>query len=450
MELNDLETKFFTHVLKMELDKPAYATLKLDGKGELYAMTVIPKLEEYFEIHFYHDSSPTEKSYLMSRVIKGLPNPIFERAKVERTPATIQISTPEGNLEHDVRILGVLSDREGILLLKDNITIVRNSLLKYAELHLTNFKNFIGNSVVLCGDEWRITLVKLRGGASDVGHRARIERSNGGEFKVEELEEVLDVLRFFLTFVACKYQFPTTVIGYDSHHQVVCGKIGGFTFTKPLANWFDRIGTNPEGVHLESIFPAFWSKWQTSPEEIAIIIDYYVSSATMERCGLLRDAVAKSYEALEFLAGLALSNPDPDDYPRNIAKALKEYDIPNHKLRNSRNPQTVQMMQDLGISGSGFQLINCVRNYITHPMEKGDPQTTKALYREYFDTEFTPYLFVYDLSQFYLEYLFLKSICEYTPPLYRYLIEYEERRYAFPKVKRSKRGEQEIIEISIG
>lgn len=175
MELNDLETKFFTHVLKMELDKPAYATLKLDGKGELYAMTVIPKLEEYFEIHFYHDSSPTEKSYLMSRVIKGLPNPIFERAKVERTPATIQISTPEGNLEHDVRILGVLSDREGILLLKDNITIVRNSLLKYAELHLTNFKNFIGNSVVLCGDEWRITLVKLRGGASDVGHRARIE-----------------------------------------------------------------------------------------------------------------------------------------------------------------------------------------------------------------------------------------------------------------------------------
>jgi len=450
MELNDLETKFFTHVLKMELDKPAYATLKLDGRGELYAMTVIPKLERYFEIHFYHDSSPIEESYLISRIIKGFPNPVLERAKVERTHATIQISTPEGDLEHDVRILGVLSEREGILLLKDKITIVRNSVLKYAELHLTNFKNFIGNRVVLCGDEWRIALVKHRGAGSYVGHRVRIERKNGGEFKVEELEKVLDVLRFFLTFVAGNYQFPTAVIGYDSHDQVVCGQIGGFTFTKPPANWFNRIGTNPEGVHLERIFPAFWSKWQTSPEEIAIIIDYYVSSATMERCGLLKDAVAKSYEALEFLAGLVLSSPDPDDYARNIAKALKEYEIPNHKLRNSRNPQTVQMMKDLGISGSGFQLINCVRNYITHPMEKRDPQTTKTLYREYFDTEFAPYLFVYDLSQFYLEYLFLKAICEYTPPLHRHLIEYEERRYAFPKVKRSKRGEQETIEISIG
>ncbi len=167
----------------------------------------------------------------------------------------------------------------------------------------------------------------------------------------------------------------------------------------------------------------------------------------MERCGLIKDAVAKSYEALEFLSGLILSDPDPKDYAQNIAKALKDYDIPNRKLQISSNPETTKIMRDLGISGSGFQLINSVRNYVTHPMEKKNPKATKALYRDYLDTEFAPYLFVHDLSQFYLEYLFLKAFCDYTPPRHRYLIEYDERRYLFPKVKRSKRGEKDVIEI---
>lgn len=447
MKLNDLEKKFFTHVLKMELDKPLHATLELEGRNELYAMTVTPQLESYLEIQFNLTTQSTEEYHPFSDLLSASPSPVFQQASVERTPATLRICRPEGDYEIDVRILAAVSAREGILLLNSRTVIVQKSRLKYADLHLRNFKDFIGKSLVLFGEEWKITLVQLGVFGDRSGHTARIERKDGEEFEVDELEKVLNILQYFLTFVACNYQFPTAVIGYNSFEQVVCGRIGRFDSRNPLANWFNRIGTNPESVHLRNIFPAFWSKWQESPEEVAIIIDYYVSSATMERCGLLKDAVAKSYEALEFLAGQVLNNPNPKDYPQNIAKALKENSVPHRKLRESNNPQTLKMMRDLGISGSGFQLIYNVRNYITHPMEKGDPQTTKYLYREYFDTEYTPYLYVYDLSQFYLEYLFLKAFCGFAPPLYRSLIEKEELRFAYPRIQRYKQGDKEFTKI---
>ena len=381
-------------------------------------------------VHFNHASSSAGDSLLMNRVIEGLPNSILEKAKVERTPATLQIHATGKEIELDVRIQAVSLNHKGKLLLNVETTRVLNSSLKYSELHLRNFKAFQGNEIVLCSSRWRIALFQHGefGGLS--GHRAVITKTNGEEYEVKELEEVLTILKLFLTFLACDYQVPTVVIGYDSLNRIVCGQIGKFRVKAPPANWFDRTGKiSSNWGHL---FPAFWSQWKKHPHEIAIMIDYYVSSATMARCGLVKDAVAKSYEALEFLAGLVLNHPDPDDYAKNIAKALEKYDIPHRKLRKSKNPQTKQIMQDLGISGSGYQLINSVRNYITHPMEKGDPQTAKKMYRNYFDSDYARYYYVFDLSQFYFEYLFLKAYCDYTPPLeslHRLLAEISERLY---------------------
>ena len=53
-------------------------------------------------------------------------------------------------------------------------------------------------------------------------------------------------------------------------------------------------------------------------------------------------------------------------------------------------------------------MLNEVRNYVAHPYEREKSATIKDRFLKYLDPDMLQYIYLQDLSQFYLEYLFLK------------------------------------------
>lgn len=71
----------------------------------------------------------------------------------------------------------------------------------------------------------------------------------------------------------------------------------------------------------------------------------------------------------------------------------------------------------------GNRLLSRIRNYVTHPLNvKMKDEEERKLYRQHLDNDPGQYFYLQDLSQFYLEYMFLE-FCGYTPQDYRGLME---------------------------
>ena len=81
-----------------------------------------------------------------------------------------------------------------------------------------------------------------------------------------------------------------------------------------------------------------------------------------------------------------------------------------------------QLRKDLNCSDDlGTSLIVAVRNYVAHPLEKGPPEV-KARFLQYLDSDPMQYVYLHDLSQFYLEYMLLRS-CGFNMGRHRQLLE---------------------------
>ena len=253
-----------------------------------------------------------------------------------------------------------------------------------------------------CDDGWKITVVKdetpTRGSVSYIG---LIEKSDGTDYGADEVGDLLRALSYFFAFAACTYCHATVVIGYDSRRRPVWGKIGRFAMDwLPPTNWFNNIECRM-GAVLEQLFPKFWLKWREHKHEIVAIIECYVHSYAMRKAGIANDAVAKSYTGLNLLSSLqqgrAVSGSD------NIKKTLSGYNIPN------LSTAVVSRISNRlgGRKRQGPDLLDRVRGYIAHPLGKGTPVKVKQEPLKYLDSEPMEYMYLHDLSQFYLEYMFL-------------------------------------------
>ena len=67
-------------------------------------------------------------------------------------------------------------------------------------------------------------------------------------------------------------------------------------------------------------------------------------------------------------------------------------------------------------------MIYSVRNCVVHPL---DPNTEaiKHLHLEHLDDSYSPYFYLHDLCQFYLECLLLIGLCDWRPQYFRILAE---------------------------
>ena len=480
MNLNELETQFFDLVLRAELDVPVRATLEL--KEDTLDIIVVPVItdEGYFKLKYFNALAwepPTQigkggasfKRWGFDELFGK--HPLLQQAWQRDDPVTLRLhasqSPNQGSSSPslDARVLFAGIHHRGDLALNQNQVEIRDSRLRKAKFCILDFPDFVtpqkewnsisgvydpqidqilksvssklgGDAAIVVrparrdvlldsGHEWKIRLTKDEEQTRDlIGHTGVIERNDGSEFDASELSDVLDGIKCFCAFTAGASRHPTVVIGYDSTGNPIWGQIGLFDADQQhTTNWFNNSCTIPSGVTLECLFTGYWRKWSEMRDEITAVIECYAHSNTLVRAGAAKDAVAKSCAGLEILASLILGETIVGNPSEPIDNVLSNNEIPNRFLGESETPVLAKLTDDLQVRpAKGSDLLNKVRNYIVHPLDRNTKAEIKKLHLECLEVDPLRYVYLHDLSQFYLEYLFLKH-CAYRPSEYRPLLE---------------------------
>ncbi len=478
MELNALESSFFNWILNAELDVPIPATLEVGDRT--FDCIIVPEIDQEgdFKFKYYNasetapDTAPTTsasgtKSWPILQAL-GL-DPLLERAWLSGDPVTVNMRPmplpiePRPARKIDASVRYAEFGNTGALGLDKNQVLVQDTPLRKSEFSLVGFPDFRlthwhgrsisgiasqtldhlqsisedigeGFNVVIQSslpvvdldskDGWNIRLSRdEKPTRTLVGHTGLITRTDDKNFEADELDEVLEALKYFLAFSAGAYFLPTVVIGVDSRNRPTLGKIGRFHVERPLtANWFRARGI-PDGVLLEDLFPGFWRRWKMNKDEIIAILECYVHSNVMRQAGVPNDAVAKSYSGLEVLSGLILGKTIGRDSHKKINQVLSRKQIPHVKLDSSETPVMAKLCSDLDVGDLiGSHLLGNVRNYVSHPLDPKTPAEVKERHRKYLDSDRSRYAYLHDLSQFYLEYLLL-DYCGIQTSEHRRLLE---------------------------
>ena len=467
MELNGLERRLFDEVLNAELDVPVNATLQY--KGNDFDIIIVPEIdfEGWFTLKYfnappydpepqYDESGAAYKTWSSDEAF-GV-HPLLKQAwtsgdlvRVQLSPSTVPLQhRVNANLDANVQYAGI--KHRGALTLHENRVQLESTALKKAEFCVVGFPDFatpekqwasvegIGESeqavlqsvaskleddaklitrparhyiVLETGDGWKIRLTKDESQTrASVSHTGLIEKDDDSEFEANELDGVLEGLHYFFAFTIGMYCLPTAVIGYDTNNKPVWGQIGKFEGRQwHPTNWFNNRAIPKVGRILEELFPEFWRKWTDKQAEITAVIEGYVDSNAMGKAGLPHRAMATSYASLEVLAGLMLNETISGNSDKEISETLSKpcYKIPNTDIEEAQNPVTTRFRKELDVSEKqGPYLLNTVRNYIIHPLDRKRQARIKEPLSKYLDADKIQYVYLHDLSQFYLEYMFLK------------------------------------------
>ena len=471
MKFNALEGRFFDRILNAELDVPVPATLRF-GNHEFEVIIVPEiNPDGYFILKYFNTpaykpepqaSEGSAPAVTLSHDEACGQHPAFRQAWLQEEPVTVNLR-PTISLRDrtffqrnvipklDGRVQFADTGHRGRLRLENNQVAMRKSKLKRAEFCIVGFPDFVtpgrlletsevdewfkslermgsklnegasisverNSRVVLdTRDGWRITLTKDKELTRDqISHNGVIERIDGNSYEPSELSEVLDGLKAFFGFTAGRWCHPTVVIGFEGDTQPVWGRIGRFDVVRqPLPTWFRYAFSETNGSVLEVLFPMFWCHWRQNKDEIAAIVECYVHSNTMQRAGLSEDAVVKSYAGLEMLASLISGQPVRRDSHKEIDKVLNKQ-MPHRSLDASKTPNLDRLYRNLKTKKDskgnclGANLLNEVRNYVAHPIGKDTPASIKEKFLKHVDVDYMHYMFLHDLCQYYLEYLFLE------------------------------------------
>ncbi len=468
MKLNKLESRFFDQILNAELGIPVHA--QLEHGDDTFEVILVPELNEdgQFVLKYYNapqyepeprtnEAGVNTKSFTDDEAFGR--HPSLKQAWLDSSQIAVRMRSsqlpfkPGLSQKLKATVLYAGLHHRGSLGLEANQVTLQESSLQRAELSLVGFPDFespsrpfisaidlsqqereclqslatrLGDNASISirpasrhitldsKDGWTVKLTRDDQRTRDmVGHTGLIERTNGQVFESEELSNVLDVLRYFFVFVAGGYCHPTVVVGYDPSSRPVWGEIGQFSNVRhSFLNWFNNSNTVCEGTALEDLFPMFWTKWMNHKDEMVAVLECYAHSNAMRRAGVPKDAVAKSYAGLEILASLVRQNTIPYHPSKEVHRVLSCFKVPNLCLNQGKTPVMARLFEDLldEPAFSGAYLLGKVRNYVVHPLELGAQAEVKQKYLKYLDVDSGNYFYLHDLSQFYLEYVFLKFL----------------------------------------
>ena len=481
MKFHTLERTFFEKVLNVTLDIPVNATLHL--ADELLEITVIPRIaDNHFVLDYYNapEFKPESKPNEDGRPIENYSgdeafgvHPLLKEAWKNRTLLTVELHRTSIPIEMffyrasprlEARVLYADYRHSGRLVLNDNRITVQERKFKKVDFCLLDFPDFSVPGHLLgplfakgeyddfrnelqsaarrveniaeitvkspprmtlqTDDGWNITIKREEEQIRDfVSHTGSIEKINSEEYGIDDLNDLLECLKYFFAFVTGVYRHPSSVIGYDSQDVPFWGQIGHFDIRHSQSyNWFNNRSSGVFSTYLEYLFPLYCGKWKANREAVISIIACYAHSNAMMQSGLPDDSLAKSYAGLDVLAGVILNESEPKgkNSEGKIAQALSRTEIPYVRLEESKTPRAVKLCQNLKFrSKKGIPLLSRIRNYVTHPLNvKMKDEEQRKLYLQHLDNDPGQYPHLQDLSQFYLEYMFLE-FCGYTPQDYR-------------------------------
>ena len=441
-EFHKLEQKFLRR-FGFELDEPVHATLNV--RGQSLKAIVIPIIDKRgnFILSYYEAeddySQPSDQPRV--REISALSRSVLDFARAADDEVSVELCAQNSwgfpvqeCSKVNARVIHSEPSHKGRLRLHNGQIAVgaeENSSVVRAEFSLVNLPAIgfpYDGRVELVATGWRVLLSldpeMTRGQSSYTGI---VEKCDKSPFEMEELDDLLELLTWFLSYVAAGECFPTSVVGYDSDSREVFVRLLRLKLRKPYRpNWFDNNSWVKNGVILEYLFPRFCSMWKIHKEEIAEIIRAYLEAREVERHISGRLAVRVSYTGLEVLAKLIGKSTFLKEKVR-VDDVLKFYEIPHMILCKTAGPRLHSLCTKLSIKdSSGPELLRKVRNASTHILEFG--KSTKDPGGTIMDKDDYNYSVLVDLSQFYLEYLLLGWLtCKrwiHDEKRYRSLIEY--------------------------
>lgn len=204
-----------------------------------------------------------------------------------------------------------------------------NQSLSYVIFHLVNFRNFHGQPIhsekeqgkIYCGravlqaDNWLITLdaqdktkqnerdLDLLSGYS-ITHIGKIERSDGKNFTVSEVKNILDCLHFFFSFARGRWSSPILPIGYDVNDNKVWMHWEATIIDswQTQTSWF-----NLTDKSLSELFPGFFKRWSNNDlnEPIKIAIQWYVECR--KGSGGIAGSIALAQIAMELFSSIVIT-----------------------------------------------------------------------------------------------------------------------------------------------
>lgn len=317
---------------------------------------------------------------------------------------------------------------------KEPISLIASGEVKLKEVifHLLNFHNFFADSifvkagpnqgtrldkVTLRANDWLITLASQFStkdtvdslasiGGYAITHAGSIKRTSGREFTIDEADNVLEALYYFLSFARGFLAAPILPVGFNKDKEQVW-KRWGVRLSYPwlvAKSWFD----SQHGHHLAEAFPGFWERWQdTTLWQGAVkraIYWYLISNA---RAANIDGSIIFTQAALEYLAWIYLVEDKGSLSSQGFDK-LRASDRLRLLLFALGIPHTIpNSLTELGRLATdnnwmdGAQALTELRNNIIHPKNRIGSLPLEAMYEGW------------NLSQQYIELALLK-LCGYN------------------------------------
>ncbi len=229
-----------------------------------------------------------------------------------------------------------------------------------------------------------------RTGGYGITHIGKIKRMDEGLISFDEVDNILNILHYFLSFTAGRWCPPVLITGIDDKDNVIWE-----VFETPLVtkwvyspNWFDIYN----GSSIHDIFPGFVDMWKDDvwKETLEHSLYWYLLSNTLTS----KDAgIILSFTALDRLKSTYLRKNNKHLLKNKyggkfkIDSLLKEFKI------DPTIPSKLSNIKKLGDNGP--KLITEVRNSYVHPTERIPSNL---------DISFE----AWQLTQWYLDLIFLK------------------------------------------
>ena len=193
----------------------------------------------------------------------------------------------------------------------DYVIVNKQKKMKYLVFHLFNFKDAIGtrrsskkkgtktlslNHFELLNDEWRVEIcstvdtqdqfqkLKKEGGYR-LTHVGCLNNKDGTKFSVNAANDILFMLRFFLSFAKGRWCEPICAMGFDDKDNPIWESWA--SPKEPWANpssWFDP----NHNSQLESLFPGFSNRWKNKnwQETLRETIYWYMNANNNQSIGI--------------------------------------------------------------------------------------------------------------------------------------------------------------------
>jgi hypothetical protein len=297
--------------------------------------------------------------------------------------------------------------------------------------HLFNFVDFIGTRrsieqdkllshaiehIDLFCDQWNVEIkslistrenikkLKEAGGGYCLTHVVSLKKINGAVFTGNNAEEILNALRFFLTFAKGCWCDPACAVGFDSSGDRVWESwlSPEISWQSPLS-WFDH----HHSTQLTYLFPGFMNRWKDDDWRVALkeVIYWYQNANNSSRgidAGIILMQAAIERLSFEYvvkdkrlLSVNGFKDLRASDKIRILFSSLGlPLEIPEE------TPEIKKISKELKWESAPHALTE-IRNSLVHPEYKRKNKLDSAYYE------------AWNLGLWYLE-LALLAICDYS------------------------------------